>query len=376
MCLLADLGGTNVRFKLVALSDSLDDSSNRFIALESYPSRNFTCLEDAISTFLSPRHPGHPEWPQLACMCVAGPVENQQALITALSWNVNSRNIENVLRIKMCHIFNDFVGVGYGVLSLQSSDIINLNSCSPVAHGTIAVIGPGTGLGEAFLTSHPIFKGRGPAPMDISSNAASAQEYTVFPTEGGHCSFAARTPEQFALMQYVLEEKQINHVSVERVASGSGLPSIYKFLKGIPAQDSDLSEHSYINSQYINETARDESDPTSVAAVDLFMTILASEAGDMCLKTLPMGGLFVTGGVAQKFQWAFRKFKFQERMCVKGRMSAVIKQVPVFLVTHTDVGLLGCEHYALRMMKINSSPSSTPELSSSSPSFVVSRSSL
>jgi glucokinase len=224
-------------------------------------------------------------------------------------------------------LLNDLQAIGYGVPSLGADDLHTLNEGQPVQGGAVAIIAPGTGLGEAFLT----WDGR---------------RYESHPTEGGHADFAPTDNLQAGLLQYLLE--RYDHVSYERVCSGLGLPNIYAYLKD--------SGHAEEPAWLAEELAKVE-DPTPVivntalsrdrscelckATLDTLVSILGAEAGNLALKVLATGGVYLGGGIPPRILPALQSGAFMEAFRAKGRFRELMSRLPVHVILNPKVGLLG-----------------------------------
>jgi len=319
-----DLGGTNCRLVLV----QVDSAGNEMILFEKvYKSQEYSHLNIIIQTFIVESQ-GKIN-PSIACIAVAGPVtENRIAHITNLNWNLDASQMAQALHLDEVFLLNDFAAIGYGLLGLKPDDFVKLNDALPVPNAPIACLGAGTGLGEVYLTHN-------------------GHEYDVWPSEGGHADFPARTTLEFELMEFVRTRSNVDRVSIERIVSGSGLPNIYKFFK---------HKHPEIIGHQVEEELRRGDDPGEVItrhalnssdvlcdqAFDTWLSAYGAEAGNLALKTLSFGGLYVAGGIAPKILKAFTdKNTFFNSMCNKGRMKEMIQRMPIYVVKRTDVGMVG-----------------------------------
>jgi len=352
-----DIGGTNSRLQLLRTKGAGHakewerGKGEAVVAEETYPSLQYPTLEAVIDTFLKKYLPAGE---QVYCMClaVAGPVTDNRAAITNLTWKIDGEALTNQFRLEgKAVLINDFVGIGYGLLALEPSDLEVVYQ--PPAglvlprdastRGVKAVIGAGTGLGECFLTHN-------------------GRVYDVWGSEGGHGDFAPRNPLEWAIFQHVMrttkhgDGKPIERCSIERVCSGLGLPKIYEYLvtrspelanRDVAAKITAASDVGRV----ISESARAESCPLCVESMDVFVRCYGGEAGNLSIKTLPFGGLYIAGGIAAKNMEAMRKNnQFVQNFLDKGRMRAVLEKVPIYLITHPQVGLLGSKVVCRRMV--------------------------
>ena len=213
-------------------------------------------------------------------------------------------------------LVNDFEAVGYGIGELEEKDLIVLQQGKPEAKSLRAVIGAGTGLGQAILS--PLHK-----------------NWRVWPTEGGHTDFAAQDIQQQALLNKLFE--QFEHVSYERILSGSGLVTLYQFV----VEQQGINTSLNLTAEQISQSALQKTDPAAITAMHLFMQIYGAQAGNLALTTLPRGGIFIAGGIAVKNLDLFEQGFFMQSFLAKGRMRGVLEQIPVYLINNPDVGLLG-----------------------------------
>jgi len=344
LLLAGDIGGTKTILRLV--EESVEASwPTLYEAL--YASRDFPDLVPIVQQFLSaagqqlstvPR-------PEKACFAIAGPVVNDSSILTNLDWFLDARRLEKELDIDKVSLINDFAAVGYGILGLEAKDLHTLQAATPEPHAPIAVIGAGTGLGEGFL-------------IRVGSN------YKVFPSEGGHADFAPRTGMEFQLLQYLREKYDIQRISVERVVSGQGVVALYQFLRDreFAPESPEIQE---VIRTWEHETGRTEKsvDPAAVIAkaalekrdrlceqtLQMFVEAYGAEAGNLALKLLPYGGLYVAGGIAAKILILIQEGQFLRAFGQKGRVSSLLERVPVHVVLNPQVGLIGAAICASRI---------------------------
>lgn len=240
-------------------------------------------------------------------------------------------------------LLNDFVAIGYALLDLQPHEVEPLTLTGKRPHrvpgGPMACLGAGTGLGECYLTYN-------------------GAEYDVWPTEGGHSSFAPRNLEEMDLMNYVMRKNRVRTLSVERVCSGSALPDMYNYFRRRypnqenPAVTREILDAGHEPGAVIGRRALDGSDPICRRVVELFVSIYGSEAGNLALKILPTGGLYVAGGIAPKLLPAMREHDaFVRSMINKGRLRSVLETVPVYVVKHKNPGLVGACVMSRRLLR-------------------------
>ncbi len=267
-----------------------------------------------------------------ACFGVAGPVIRGRAKITNLPWTLDAEHIQRELRLARIDLINDLQAIASAVPRLLADEIHTLNPGEAVAGGSIAVIAPGTGLGEAFLTW----------------NGAA---YTAHPSEGGHSDFAPTDSSQIGLLHYMLQRH--SHVSYERVCSGLGIPNIYAYLRdsGFAPEPAELARQLAAApdpNPVIAAAALDPTVPCRLcrATLDLFVEILGAEAGNLALTVLATGGLYVAGGIPRRIIPLIDDGNLLRAFTRKGRSSAVLARIPVHIVTRR-LGLLGAALYGL-----------------------------
>jgi len=230
------------------------------------------------------------------------------------------------------------------MLALKTNDLEVINAGNPKPTYPIACMGAGTGLGVCYLTWDD-----------------NAKEYNVWPSEGGHAEFAARSGVEFGLCDFIKRSERVGRVSAERVISGLGMPHIYKFLcqenKSMVLEKTQiaiLNARDNTVSSIIAKAAdkqNDTYDPLCERALDIFASCYGSEAGNIALRFLPFGGLYIAGGIAPKNLAILKKNnQFLEALIDKGRMRPVLEQVPVYVVLHDDVGTEGAKLLCRRML--------------------------
>jgi len=328
MLLAGDIGGTKT---ILALQESTTQLTEPIIQ-KSYASADFSDLHTLVEKFLE-------EAGQIlnqeisinkACFAVAGPVQNNQSTITNLSWtDINGDHLQNILNISQVAIINDFAGVGYGVLGLNvtnPADIISLTpDILPQPQGNIAILGAGTGLGEAFL----IWNGT---------------QYEVKSTEGGHSDFAVSDDLSYEFMKYLQKKYSKPIMDVERVVSGPGIEDLYAFLseKAGKVIDEPLSAGK------IAELA--SSDAIAQQTMELFVKYYGAEASNLAFKTLPYGGIYIAGGIAPKnLTWLTNDQSFIKAFKNKDRVLQELDKMPIYVVMNEQVGLIGAMLYAMNL---------------------------
>ncbi|MEB3178913.1 MAG: glucokinase [Nostocaceae cyanobacterium] len=339
LLLAGDIGGTKTILRLVEASATQELQT---LHEERYPSGDFPDLVPMVQQFLATFNAPTPE---KSCFAIAGPVVDNTAKLTNLTWFLEAENLAQELGIEHVSLINDFAAVGYGVLGLEEKDIHTLQTGKINPEAPIAIIGAGTGLGQGFLIKQ-------------------ADGYQVFPSEGGHADFAPRTELEFLLLKYLLDKHDIQRVSVERVVSGQGIVSIYQFLRDKKIapespevgeivrtweQQAGRSEKTVDPGAAIASAALGGRDRLSEQTMQLFVEAYGAEAGNLALKLLPYGGLYIAGGIAAKILPLMQEGSFLFSFSQKGRMRSLLEDVPVHIVLNPQVGLIGAAICAARL---------------------------
>ena len=329
MLLAGDIGGTNTRLGVY----SKEKGPREPIVERTFPSGQFLSLEMLAGEFLAQAN----QDVEHAVFGVAGPVVSGQAAITNLPWVVDRAQLKEKLNVQSVILLNDLEAIAQGVPLLEPEDLYTLNKGEPTPGGTKAVIAPGTGLGEAFL----IWDG---------------SRYRAYTSEGGHADFAPTNPLESNLLRSL--QAKWGHVSYERICSGIGLPNIYAYLR-----DSGHAEEP----AWLAEQLAAAADPTPVivnAALDekascelckatltLFISVLGAEAGNMALKVLATGGVYLGGGIPPRILPALKQKVFMQAFLNKGRFSDLLNNIPVYVILNPKIALIGAAFYGLDSYK-------------------------
>ena len=325
MLLAGDIGGTKTNLAVFAP----DIGSAAPLAEASFPSGQYASLEAVVGDFLKQVHVPI----EHACFGVAGPVSEGQATITNLPWMLDERSLAETFHWSSVRLLNDLEATAYAIPNLQPHDLATLNTGTPVAHGALAVIAPGTGLGEAFL----VWDGA---------------RYQAYPSEGGHADFAPTSPFELDLLRYLLG--QFGHVSYERVCSGRGLPNIYAYLRDTafaaesPWVVEQLAAASDLAPVIVGAALHAEHPcGLCVATLDAFVGILGAQAGNLALTLLATGGVYLGGGIPPRILPVLESGRFMQAFLHKGRFGALLAQVPVHVIRNPKAALLGAASYGL-----------------------------
>ncbi len=321
MILAGDVGGTNTRLAV------FDDNGGRLTptAEATFPSREHGSLEAVLRKFRA----AHPFPVDRACVGVAGPVRQGRSDATNLPWLVDSRLVAEELGLKRVELINDLEANAWGIGVLERDDLAVLNAGAPDAGGNQAIISAGTGLGEAGL----IWDGTRHRP---------------FATEGGHSDFAPRNHLEMELLDYLL--KQFQRVSYERVVSGPGLLNIYRFLRDTGRGEEPAWLAGRMRDQdpgaVISQAALDGKSDLCAQALDLFVSLYGAEAGNLALKVLATGGVYLGGGIAPKILSKLKDPNFLNAFTAKGRLKPLLQAIPVRVILNDKTALLGAARCA------------------------------
>jgi glucokinase len=322
MILAGDIGGTHARLAFF-------DTSNGRLQLineKEYPSREYSGLGQIVSTFIDQK----PQPVDAACFGIAGPVREGRAQVSNLPWGtVDSYGLAREINVRSTFLINDLEASAWGLSVLDAVDLVPLKAGSPNPIGNQAVIAAGTGLGEAGR----MWDGR---------------QHQVFACEGGHTDFGPRDRLQIELLEYLLAK--FVRVSYERVLSGPGLANIYYFLRDTGHGE----EPAWLRDRFaaedpaavISESALEGKSGLCDQALDLFVSIYGAEAGNLALKVLATGGVFISGGIAPKILPKLISQTFIEAFINKGRMRSLMEAIPVHVVVNENAGLLGAARCA------------------------------
>lgn len=328
LLLVGDIGGTKTDLAVL----SVDAGITAPLAKARFMSAQYPNLQTMVTEFLKKTNLKV----SFACFAVAGPVIQGHARLTNLLWEIDGVALKQYLDIQALWVVNDLAAIAYAVPRLGAQDKIVLHKGKAQTQGAMAVIAPGTGLGEAFL----VWDGN---------------HYSAYPSEGGHADFAPPTPAYTDLFCYL--HKRFGHVSYEMVCSGLGLPYVYEYYRqsGISAENQELAAALAASSDptpLIFEAALhpDSPDPLCVAALEAFVAILGAEAGNLALKVWATGGVFLGGGIPPRILSILQSAGFHQMFCHKGRFAKVLADIPISVITNADVALLGVAWYAITQM--------------------------
>lgn len=323
MILAGDIGGTNTRLGFF----SLEQDRLVLEAVTTYPSREYESLETIVQKFVTEQH----QSVDSACLAVAGPVHRDRVSTTNLAWLVEAERLRLLLRTQAVTLINDLEAIAYGIPELEAHDLVTLQPGIDDASGNLAIIAAGTGLGQAA------------AFLDVDHG-----RHRPFACEGGHVDFAARSEREVELLRYMLA--RFERVSYERILSGSGLFAIYAFLHHTGQGDEDPALTETIYQQQhpapIVRAALDGRSERCILALDLFVSLYGAEAGNLALKIMARGGMYIAGGIAPRIIERLRQPMFMEAFLSKGRMRSLLEAMPVKVILNDKVGLWGAARHA------------------------------
>ena len=282
--LVADVGAT----KTLLFLARYEKGGPKLEKKEEYLCKDFSSLEEIMNTFLEKEKDVNN-----AVIGAPGPVEKNRCSLTNLSWVIETKEVKKRCCIENVMLVNDLELLGYGISSLEDEDVVPLQKGEQKKDGVKIVLSVGTGLGEAIIVGEK-----------------------VLATEGGHEDFAATSDEEIAFLQFM--KTSLSHVSYERILSGEGVKNVYEFF----SKKRDLDPEDI----FVEQT------PSCKQAVEFFLQTLGKEAGNLALKTLPHGGVYLSGGVLKKNALVLQKPEFLEGFCFKGRFSDLLKTFPVYLI--------------------------------------------
>ncbi|UCC71437.1 MAG: glucokinase [Gemmatimonadota bacterium] len=323
--LAGDIGGTNAR---LAVYD-VELTRYKMLVADTFPSREYPSLDEIVAGFMK----GHGIDCQRACFGVPGPVKDGAAQTTNLPWLVETSKLAGAAQVEVIAVINDLKAQAYGIAALAPEDFEVLNPGSETASGNAALIAAGTGLGQAGLYW-------------------DGQAYHPFATEGGHTNFGPSGELQIALLDFLA--RRFGRVSWERIVSGPGLANLFEFL---------LEYRSAAKPSWFDEEVGERGDPAPVItkaaldgrceicveALDIFVGAYGAEAGNLALKMLATGGVFVGGGIAPKIVDRLREPMFIEAFLDKGRMRPLLEATPVRLIMSQSTALLGAARFAVSL---------------------------
>jgi glucokinase len=320
MILAGDVGGTKVHLALYDFTKgSLQHTRD-----ERFPAKDYSGLEEIVKEFL-----GADEVTS-ACFGVPGPVRDGRLRLTNLPWTLDSRELSQNLKIQHIFLINDLEANGYGIAELKSDQIYTLSEGDPGQTGNRALIAAGTGLGEGIL----IWNGK---------------QHTPYPSEGGHTDYAPRNEDEIDLLRY-LKQKYNGRISFERVVAGMGITNIYDFLRDVRGMEEPAWLRDRLASEdpnaVITELGLSGKSELCEKTLDMYVSAYGAEAGNLALKILSVGGLYIGGGIAPRILDKLKDGTFMRSFTDKGRLSQLLINMPVRVILESRAALLGAAAYA------------------------------
>jgi len=327
MVLAGDIGGTKTDL-CIFRSDKRYSRAPDIYDRVTFLNSDIESFDDLVLDYICQRNAPI----ERAVFAVAGPVSNGRAVMTNFHWTLDETHLAASLSIPAVHVVNDLEALALAVPRLKREDLLVLHRGRPVS-GNIGVIAPGTGLGESFLI--PVNDG-----------------FVPHATEGGHADFAPRSDLEIRLLAYLMEQHA--HVSYERVCSGTAIVDLYRFLnriEGIPEPASlagRLSSFADPTAAIVSEALAAE-DPSNLCrcTLELFVTILGAESGNLALTTMAVGGIYLGGGIPRRIAKFLKPKRFMTAFLNKGRMSELLSHISVYVILNPAATLYGAACRAL-----------------------------
>jgi len=323
MILAGDVGGTKT---ILALFETEGDEI-KCLKKEQFSSTRYQTFTELLSVFLAGA-----DCSQIAAVCigVAGVIAGDRCETTNLPWVLSGNEISERISSQNVWLLNDLEATAWGLLGLPEHNFVELNPGAQRQQGNIAVIAAGTGLGEAII-------------------AWDGAKYHIIASEGGHADFSPTNEREIELLRHLLK-KYPEHISCERLISGEGLVNVYQFLKHINWAPTSAEIERHMTERdpaaVIGETGVAGSDALCVEALKLFCRIYGAESGNLALKCLPYGGVYLAGGIGAKILPVLQQSEFMRGFLAKGRCRAVLQKISVKVCTNPEVALLGALSYA------------------------------
>ncbi len=321
MILAGDIGGTNARLAYF----QPQNGHLRLVSERVFPSREHSELGEIVSKFLDDSGTR----PEMACFGIAGPVHNGRVETSNLPWVVEQSRLAKQIHLPATLLINDLEASAWGIGALTDEDLVPLNRVSGPAVGNQGVIAPGTGLGEAALFW-------------------DGSRHRVFACEGGHTDFGPQGDLQIELVRYL--QARFGHVSYERILSGPGLVNVYEFLRdsGCGQESAEFAKAMKTGdpAAVISGAALDGTQTLAAKALDTWISVYGAEAGNLALKVMATGGMFLAGGISPKILAKLKGPLFMQSFLEKGRLRPLLEAIPVHVVTNEKTGLLGAARCA------------------------------
>lgn len=326
MILAGDVGGTKVHLALYRFQQA----KLAHVRDEKFPAQDYPDLKSIVRQFLRSSGKDQPDEIVAACFGVPGPARKNVIHLTNLPWTLDSRELARELNIEHLFLINDLEANGYGIGELTPEQVFVLSEGDSGQVGNRGLVSAGTGLGEGIL----IWNGKNHIPMA---------------SEGGHADFAARNDIEIDLLRYLLRDVG-GRVSWERVCSGIGLKNIYTFLR----DEKRMEEPAWLKERMqaedpnavIGELGESGKNELCAKTLEIFVSAYGAETGNLALKILAHGGMYLGGGIAPKILNKMQDGTFMRAFCDKGRMSDLVANMPVRIILESRAALMGAAVYA------------------------------
>jgi glucokinase len=325
--LAGDLGGTKTLLALYAVTEQ----GYAPVREQRFANSGYDDFAGVVADFLH----GSPEHPEIAAFGVAGPITEGRVRMTNLGWLIDQDALRQQFQLAEVLLLNDLVAVAQAVSILPPEDLLVVNAGRRAPHGSMAVLAPGTGLGEAYL-------------------CWNGKDYTAFPSEGGHADFAPTSEMEQELLSFLRAKH--GHVSYELICSGKGIPNIYRYLTEgagmkVPVHLQEALDATTDITPVLMGHALEKEGEVARLTLEIFFSVLAAEAGNMAIKFLSTGGLYLGGGMLPKLRQVFDSKRFMERFADKGRMAGILSSIPIRMITTDRAGLNGAALAAFRALQ-------------------------
>ncbi len=314
--LVADIGGTNIRIGQVIDNRTIEN-------IEVFQCRDFPSLADVFKHYLNNNDLDKQQLN--VCLAIACPVEQDLVVMTNMPWQFSKAELKATLNLKNLLVINDYTAIAHAVPFLDDSQKVQIGAGEVVPNRPISICGPGTGLGVANVVP-------------------SESGWISLGGEGGHVDYAPIDETEIAILRFLM--KKYAHVSYEQLLSGLGIEQIYQALadhKGIEAKP--LAAHE------ISAAAIDGSDELCQQSLNQFCKILGSFAGNLALTLSSFSGVYIAGGIVPRFIEFLKQSEFRTRFEEKGRLSPFTQNIPTFVITEAQPGLLGACAYLCQQLK-------------------------
>lgn len=330
MILAGDIGGTKVDLALY----NFEAGGLKMVRSKKYPAKEFATLQDVVKAFLGTDEVASKVAHEVvaACFGCPGPVKDGHLKLTNLPWELDARDLSRMLDIQHIFLINDLEANAYGIAELGTDQIFELEAGDRSAVGHRALISAGTGLGEALLVWN-----------------SHARRHLPLPSEGGHADFAPRNQLEIEMLEWLILRLK-GRVSCERVISGLGMKNIYEFLRDGKGMDEPAWLRDRLATEdpnfVIGTTGEDGSCELTAKVLEVFTGCYGAECGNMGLKLLAAGGVYLGGGIPPKILKTLQHGPFRQAFLDKGRLSPLLQTMPVRVILEERCALIGAAAYA------------------------------